>query len=872
MYKIELKTLEMQAIRDYRCYLLKQKLKNFYIKKKDLHLFKTTKFKLRSTDNGIRLLDNGTLKTSSYFKAKEILQHLYLQRKMKLLIAYFNAHSKLLNKNIYAISLYLDALFITYLTDEFITNSHAFFKLYPRRELLKFKLRALILELKIPEAITLLEKYKSQKIDPGQFIIQARAELALEFKNDEQIKLICRELESRKTYNNKSLFTLAVLKSYLLDYESANSIFHSLTSDPFFKEIAPKQLIDNYIAVGHYNEALKILYPLNKKRPDQFWNNSSIVKCLNELKKTDDAIIFLKSKLRRGRHLVRLRLLLFNCYRLKNKSEVVVRYLAILRNNYQYSKYNLVRTILLHILSGYLGEAHLLLEAKKGAIDPISYSKILLTLYQFQKKFLHAAQELQKLKLQNTVPQFSNISGLLKLYIAEQFLNEYPESLSNEEEFETVYIIKKLLEKSTQHRIVNSKKEFNPNSVMMILASLATGGSERQLVNTAIQFVKHKLDLKPFLIVAKLSNDSHGDFYLPHLNAAQISCRPFWQEKASFKSIDQLPELAIFKKYEPLLSYSHITNLALCMEKHKPEVVHVRGGMAVDAGIAALLIGIPHVLVHFGSMTRKWQSDGTSSFAMKDQLSKQMFRFLSQYPHISFACNSESAIGDWADFLELPVSRFHLIRNGFEPELMGEVTEDKVEYLRNQLGIEKDDFVLGAVYRFHRVKNPLMFIRIASEFKKANPFKKFKILLVGDGELKDEIIDLARTLDLMSHLIMPGKILKDIGLYYSLMNVYLMTSNTESLPNVVIEAQYFGVPVLAKNVGGTREAMDVGKTGWLVEESEGVEGFLKPLLRIAELGDQELLNIAQLARSFVMEKFSVHQMLESTYKAYGLKN
>ena len=54
------------------------------------------------------------------------------------------------------------------------------------------------------------------------------------------------------------------------------------------------------------------------------------------------------------------------------------------------------------------------------------------------------------------------------------------------------------------------------------------------------------------------------------------------------------------------------------------------------------------------------------------------------------------------------------------------------------------------------------------------------------------------------------------------MDVFLFTSATEGLPNVLIEAQGFGVPVVSTKVGGVPEIVADGETGILVEQSSSV--------------------------------------------------
>ena len=63
------------------------------------------------------------------------------------------------------------------------------------------------------------------------------------------------------------------------------------------------------------------------------------------------------------------------------------------------------------------------------------------------------------------------------------------------------------------------------------------------------------------------------------------------------------------------------------------------------------------------------------------------------------------------------------------------------------------------------------------------------------------------------------KPISDLGLVYAAFDVVLLTSMVEGLPNMLIEAQAAGCPVVTTDVGGTREAIFEGVTGILVKEA-----------------------------------------------------
>jgi glycosyltransferase involved in cell wall biosynthesis len=62
-------------------------------------------------------------------------------------------------------------------------------------------------------------------------------------------------------------------------------------------------------------------------------------------------------------------------------------------------------------------------------------------------------------------------------------------------------------------------------------------------------------------------------------------------------------------------------------------------------------------------------------------------------------------------------------------------------------------------------------------------------------------------------------------------DVFLYTSNSDSLPNVLLEAGSLGLPIVASNVGGVKEVIN-SETGYLVESKEDVESYIKSITEI----------------------------------------
>ena len=67
-------------------------------------------------------------------------------------------------------------------------------------------------------------------------------------------------------------------------------------------------------------------------------------------------------------------------------------------------------------------------------------------------------------------------------------------------------------------------------------------------------------------------------------------------------------------------------------------------------------------------------------------------------------------------------------------------------------------------------------------------------------------------------------------------SLLLLTSSFEGMPNVVMEAQAMGIPVVAPNVGGVSDCMIDGQTGYLVERDD-IDGFARRCVELLEHDD-----------------------------------
>lgn len=125
-------------------------------------------------------------------------------------------------------------------------------------------------------------------------------------------------------------------------------------------------------------------------------------------------------------------------------------------------------------------------------------------------------------------------------------------------------------------------------------------------------------------------------------------------------------------------------------------------------------------------------------------------------------------------------------------------SSEKREAIRIQYGVE-DSFVIGTVGRLHEQKNQLYLLNLFPEIVKRKP--NSKLMLVGDGRLKQELLDTAAKLNIESNVIITGA-QDDIQAFLSAFDVFVFPSVYEGFGLAVLEAQYNGLPcIMSEEVG-----------------------------------------------------------------------
>lgn len=175
--------------------------------------------------------------------------------------------------------------------------------------------------------------------------------------------------------------------------------------------------------------------------------------------------------------------------------------------------------------------------------------------------------------------------------------------------------------------------------------------------------------------------------------------------------------------------------------------------------------------------------NGGKILSLLHRINKQ---YLWKNSDVHLACSTVA--GEWMYGRE---KKFEVIPNGIDTQKFAYSDSEYIE-TRKSLGIAESTFVVGHIGRFTEQKNHVGLIRIFDQIYKLHPDSV--LLLVGDGQLRRQIEELANSLDCRKAIRFLG-IRNDVNKLLKCMDVFLMPSIYEGLPVVCIEAQAAGAYV-----------------------------------------------------------------------------
>lgn len=195
--------------------------------------------------------------------------------------------------------------------------------------------------------------------------------------------------------------------------------------------------------------------------------------------------------------------------------------------------------------------------------------------------------------------------------------------------------------------------------------------------------------------------------------------------------------------------------------------------------LAAKKAGIKKRICH--SHNTRWKAN----YNLVDKIQLYIFRkLISRYATHYCACGIDAS-----NFLFKTPDNVKIINNAIEVEKFNKYYD--LDDIRKELNIDNDDFIIGHIGRFYEQKNHKHIIDIVKKISELDD--KFKVLLVGEGPLLEDVKLYARQLNVEKYINFLG-VRTDIPKLMKLFDVFLFPSFFEGLPVVLVEAQSSGLP------------------------------------------------------------------------------
>ena len=282
----------------------------------------------------------------------------------------------------------------------------------------------------------------------------------------------------------------------------------------------------------------------------------------------------------------------------------------------------------------------------------------------------------------------------------------------------------------------------------------------------------------------------------------------------------------------------------------RPHVVH---SFMVHANILARLSRVFHrAPVQISSARNIYEGDGWRMLAYR--ITDPVCDMTTQVSH--------AGVERYITLKAVPKSKIRMIPNGVETERFRPQPELRAR-LRAELAVN-DALVWLAVGRLEEQKDYPNLIRAFARLVAGQ--SNARLLIVGEGSRETELTSLATSLGLGEYIRFLG-IRRDMPAVMNAADAFVLASSWEGMPNTLLEASASELPIVATDVGGSREIVVDRQTGLLVppHDSQALAGAMQNIMGLTAA---ERTRLGQAGRTFVDENFglrSITSLWESLY-------
>lgn len=291
------------------------------------------------------------------------------------------------------------------------------------------------------------------------------------------------------------------------------------------------------------------------------------------------------------------------------------------------------------------------------------------------------------------------------------------------------------------------------------------------------------------------------------------------------RKIDPVQDIAAYKKIKSII------------KEYKPDIVHTHASKAGTLGrLAAFSCKVPKVVHTFhGHVFHSYFGVATTTFY------KNIERYLAKRSDAIIAISDKQKVELSEIHNICSPSKISVIPLGFDLVKFNSNIDTKRISFRQKYDLKDEVICIGIIGRLVPVKNHLLFIKSFHQLTQRTN-KKAKAFIVGDGELRESLFDLCKSLGLSySYINEPNNEaqviftswIKEVDQVLAGIDIAALTSFNEGTPVSLIEAQACNKPIVTTNVGGIENVV-IPNTTALLCKNDDLQEFTDALLKVVE--------------------------------------
>lgn len=367
--------------------------------------------------------------------------------------------------------------------------------------------------------------------------------------------------------------------------------------------------------------------------------------------------------------------------------------------------------------------------------------------------------------------------------------------------------------KKFANREMPKLRPLEKKKAVLLIGNLCAGGAERQFALCAKELHGRESEVGEVNISTLTPMTQGNDFYLPILSEAGIDVT----------EVEKLPrnrnlgadilgaDYVVLQNILQVGFRDGIQRFGNWLQELKPDVVSVWLDHLFFMALAALIEGVPEIYLNI-----RGESPEERGHAAAPKY-RSIYLTLASIPGIKFHCNSYSVAESYSRWLGLPEETFEVIPNGATMPLFEPTDEEEEKWQAFNEATKNAEFTIGTVARFDPGKRLDFWLDCASKFLERHPSARF--VIVGYGAMDDHLEALAESLGLRDRILFAGRS-SNVGFWLEKMDAFLFTSISEGMPNVLVESQYAGIPVVSTKAGDAERTFIDGVTGRTIESLE----------------------------------------------------